>query len=166
MTPLEKLDLNQTRNQFELQFTPRGLVFFECAAREQLFGGAKQGSKTVTLCQKAAMLSHWYPGNRGMLMRQSFTDCRDSVIETFFKICPDDLILDHNKGEHKILIKTDGPPSTILYHGAGDVVARKAAEKRKGFILGWFGIDEATEVAQAVYDMINAQLTWTCPGWH
>ena len=139
----------------------RQMSFMRCATKEQLYGGAKRGGKSVALCMKAIMLSIGYPGNRGGLFRQDLTDLRDSLLVTFFQICPHGLILNHHQTHKIITINTGATPSHILYGGLGDA---HDVESVKGKEFGWFGIDEPSEVDPEAYRMLLAQLCWKLPG--
>src|SRR6476619_378944 len=131
--------------------------FIQCAEPEQLFGGSKSGGKSIGLCQKAVLLSMEFPGNRGLLCRKDFTDLRDSLLVTFFRVCPEELIQEHNQSARTITLKNG---STILYRGMGDL--HEKAEL-KGLEVGWFAIDEASEVPEENYLMLRAQLRWVLP---
>jgi len=145
------------------------LQFLNSAAREQLGGGAKRGGKGVIGSAKAIMLSVVFPGNRGMIGRQAFTDLRDSTLVTFFELCPPELIILHNKSEHRIVIRSTDPehPSEIIYRGLGEDSASTARsrskERAKSVELGWFWIDEASECSFDAYRQLLAQLCWRLP---
>lgn len=138
----------------------RQRLFVNCMARRQLYGGAKRGGKSVALCMKAIMLSVLYPGNRGGMFRQDLTDLRDSLLVTFFQICPPALILDHHQTHKQILLDTGAQPSVILYGGLGD---SHDVESAKGKEFGWYAIDEPSEVDRDAVRMLNAQLCWKLP---
>ena len=138
----------------------RQRLFINCAARRQLYGGAKRGGKSVALCMKGIMLSVLYPGNRGGLFRQDLTDLRDSLLVTFFQICPPELILNHHQTFKQITVDTGSTPSVILYGGLGDA---SDIESAKGKEFGWYGIDEPSEVDPEAVRMLRAQLCWRLP---
>lgn len=138
----------------------RQRLFLNCASRKQLYGGAKRGGKSVALCMKAIMLSVLYPGNRGGLFRKNLTDLRDSLLVTFFQICPRELILNHHQTYKQIMIDTGAEPSIILYGGLGDI---HDVESAKGKEFGWIGIDEPSEIDVETFLMLNAQLNWRLP---
>lgn len=144
--------------------------FLRCGAREQLYGGSKRGGKTVAGAAKAVYLSVLYPGNRGLIARQAFTDLRDSTLVTFFNLCPADLIHAHNRSSHQILLRTGQPGvySEIIYRGLGEdsetgVSSQKAKEKAKAIETGWFWVDEPSEVSFEAYRMMLSQLCWVLP---
>lgn len=141
--------------------------FFRSAAKEQLYGGSKRGGKTVAGCAKAIYLSFLFPGNRGMIARNAFTDLRDSTLVTFFALCPGELLADHNKSSHTITLRTRDPKvnSTIIYRGLGEdsLDTQRAKEKAKAIETGWFWIDEPSEVSFEAYRMMLSQLCWFLP---
>lgn len=150
--------------------------FIDRAEKEQLYGGAKRGGKSVALCQKAILVNVMFPGNRGLLARYNFTDLQDTTLNEFFEICPGELILNHHKGERSIVLRTVDDRSTIasgttkdgyspwasrqLYRGMGD---EEDFEKVKGISLGHFEIDEPSEVPLEQYLMLLAQLDHHLP---
>jgi PBSX family phage terminase large subunit len=135
--------------------------FINACEREQLYGGAKRGGKTVAGALKAVLLSVMFPGNRGLIARRDKTDLKDTSLNTFFEVCPPELILDHNKNDRLILVRTTEKPSTILYRGLGD---SSDVEKSKGLDLGWFWVDEPSEIEEDSYLMLRSQLNWVLPG--
>lgn len=145
----------------------RQAEFLQCGAHEQLYGGSKRGGKTVAGCAKGIYLSFLIPGNRGFILRNAFTDLRESTLTTFFQLCPPELIIDHNKTEHHILLKSVDPdkPSMIVYAGMGEQseFSPKAKEKAKSKESGWFWIDEPSEVNFDAFRMMLAQLCWFLP---
>lgn len=144
--------------------------------KEQLYGGAKRGGKSVWLCQKSIMLNVMFPGNRGLLSRYNFTDLVDTTLTEFFEVCPSDLILNHHKGDRTIVLRTTDPRCSVkttgtkdgyspyasrqLYRGLGDL---EDFEKVKGIALGHFEIDEPSEVPLDQYLMLLGQLDWVLP---
>lgn len=140
--------------------------------KEQLYGGAKRGGKTVWLGMKAAMLSYFFPGNKGLLARKVLGDVIATTLDEFFRTVPSELAWSGswedskswNKGEKLIRLKTIDPktPSVFFYRGLGEMT--KADEERvKSLTLGWFGIDEPTEVYEKTYLQLLAQLTHILP---
>lgn len=133
------------------------IKFMNAAEREQLFGGAKRGGKSVALCQKIIALSMAFPGNRGLLCRQNLTDLKDSTLVTFKQVCPPGLIARHHLGDRMITF-TNG--SYFIYRGVGDA---DELEKVKGIDLGWLAVDEPSEIEELTYLMLLAQFNWKLP---
>lgn len=135
-------------------------AFINAKEKEQVFGGSKRGGKTVAGSQKAILLSVLFPGNKGYILRQDLTDLKESTLETFLRICPPELILDHNHTERRIMIKTAGVPSKVIYSGLSD---QTDEESSKGKEAGWIWFDEPSEVKQGTYLMYLSQLCWELP---
>jgi PBSX family phage terminase large subunit len=143
--------------RFKIPPHKQQIIFMNSAKREQLFGGAKRGGKSVGIAQKIIALSMAFPGNRGLLARQNLTDLKDSTLVSFFQVCPPELIANHHLGDRKITF-TNG--SYFIYRGVGD---EKELEKVKGIDLGWLAIDEPSEIEESTYLMLIAQLNWKLP---
>lgn len=133
------------------------IKFMNAAEREQLFGGAKRGGKSVALCQKIIALSMAFPGNRGLLCRQNLTDLKDSTLVTFMQVCPPGLIARHHLGDRMVTFING---SYFIYRGVGD---EDELEKVKGIDLGWLAIDEPSEIEENTYLMLIAQFNWRLP---
>lgn len=144
------------------ELTRQQQIFMDADEREQLYGGAKRGGKTFAGCVKVWMLCYFYPGNRVGIFRKEGTDLRDSTLVTLFKVIPPELIYSHNKSERTIELLTSQPGvhSTIIYRGLGD---KDDYEKSKGIDLGGMWIDEPSEVEEAAFLMLRAQLNWVLP---
>jgi hypothetical protein len=168
MPDLSDLRLNwPPRNDGVRGPSDRQIKFFESGAREQLYGGSKRGGKTVGGCAKSIYVSYLFPGNRGFMFRNSFTDLRESTLTTFFNLCPGELIKRHHETNHWIDLYTLDPdhPSRIVYQGLGEEsqLSSKAKEKAKAKEAGWFWTDEPSETNFDAYTMMLAQLCWTLP---
>lgn len=143
--------------KFLIQPHKQQIKFMNAAHKEQLFGGAKRGGKSVAICQKIIALSMAFPGNRGILIRQNLTDLKDSTLVTFFQVCPRQLIARHHLGDRMVTF-TNG--SYFIYRGVGDA---DELEKVKGIDLGWLAIDEPSEIDILTYLMLLAQFNWKLP---
>lgn len=150
------------RREFYLGNPPgvKQTFFINAAEREQLIGGAKRGAKSVSLCQKLALMGITFPGNRLGLFRQDLTDLRESTLVTWDKIIPAELVLDHHQTHRLIYLRTNGKPSVLHYGGLGDI---HNVESAKGWEYGEFAVDEPSECAWDTIKMLLAQLCWTLP---
>ena len=149
-------------HEIRLTGFPRQWLFLDSTEPEQLYGGAKGGGKTWALCLKALMLALQYPGNRIGLFRQDLTDLKQSLLITFRRVCPYQLIIQENLTDHwfKIYTGDHSPPSWIVYGGLGD---QHEVESAKGKEFGAIGFDEPTEISISTYRMLRAQLRWRLP---
>jgi PBSX family phage terminase large subunit len=121
-----------------------------------LYGGAMGGGKSHGIALAGFVLSHEWPGNRGFVGRLDFTDLR----ETTYQSCLDlweatGLIAQHHKSEHWVRFKNG---SRVLF---GEL---KDAESWKSLNLGWFAIDEASEVPETSRLMMLSRLRLGLPG--
>jgi hypothetical protein len=141
--------------------TEQQTAFIMAAEREQLFGGAKRGGKTFSICAKILLLAINFPGNRLAFFRQDLTDLRESILVTWEKIVPRELILEHHQTHRYYKIRTNGEPSYVHYSGLGG--SGEDSEGAKGKEYGAFAIDEPTQVDPETYRMLRAQLCWVLP---
>lgn len=121
-----------------------------------LYGGAMGGGKSHGIAIAGLLLSHWWPNNRGFIGRLDFKDLRETTYKTCIEVWGDTgLLAQHNKNEHWVRF-TNG--SEVLF---GEL---KDEESRKSLNLGWYAIDEATEVPEASRLMLLSRLRWNLPG--
>jgi len=133
-----------------------------CATEQFLgYGGAMGGGKTRWLCEMGLLLSVKFPGNFGLLARQSGPALKLSTQEVFF----DEVLIKgsrewknlkakFNKSEGLLVLEALDPPSKIWFTGLDS----DNVERVKSLNLGWFGIDEATEVAESIFMMLCTRL--------
>jgi len=125
------------------------------------YGGAMGGGKTRWLCEMALLLSVKFPGNFGLIARQSGPALKLSTQEVFF----DEVLIPgskqwktlgakFNKSEGLLLLRALDPPSKVWFTGLDS----DNVERVKSLNLGFFGIDEATEVAEAIFMMLCTRL--------
>ena len=133
-----------------------------CATERFLgYGGAMGGGKSRWLCEMAKLLSIKYPGNLGVIARQSGPALKLSTQEVFFTevLVPGsqewkDLQCKFNKSEGLLYINALEPASRIWFTGLDS----DNTERVKSLNLGFFGIDEATEVTESIYMMLCTRL--------
>jgi phage terminase large subunit len=120
--------------------------------RYKLFGGAMGGGKTRWLCEEAKDLSMSYPGNRGVMCRWHLADFKNSTLKTLEECFPPEIIVSHNLAEHTITLING---SEIIYLGLSEA---ENVSKLKSMELGWFIIDEASEVPQDTFLLFQSRL--------
>ncbi|MHC1625558.1 MAG: phage terminase large subunit [Methermicoccaceae archaeon] len=132
-------------------------------AEEQFvgYGGAMGGGKTRWLCESALSLSIQYPGNFGIVARQSGPALRLTTMEVFFNetLRPGSrewkqLGAKFNKAEGVLLLGALDPVSKIWFTGLDS----DNVERVKSLNLGFFAIDEATEVSESIFLMLITRL--------
>jgi len=125
-------------------------------SRYKLFGGAMGGGKTRWLCEEAKDLSMSYPGNRGVMCRWHLADFKNSTLKTLEECFPPEIIKSHNLAEHTITLING---SEIIYLGLSEA---ENVSKLKSMELGWFVIDEASEVPQETFLLFQSRLRRKC----
>jgi hypothetical protein len=133
-----------------------------CAPEQFLgFGGAMGGGKSRWLCEAAKQFSVLFPGNFGVISRQSGVVLRVSTMEVFFnEVLPEGgdewraLGCHMNHSEGILEFRALNPVSKIWFTGLDN----DNVERIKSLNLGFFGIDEATEVSESIYLMLCTRL--------
>lgn len=109
--------------------------------------------KTMTAIAMGVKLSGMYPGNKGLILRQNFTDLRDSTMSDFN---------DYTRGKFKIKSQTKTAtipiqghePSQILFHHADEL-----SGVVQNINLGWFFIEQAEEFdTDEVFELLGGRL--------
>ena len=130
--------------------------FHKSSSKYKLIGGAMGGSKTYSGCAEAIQLSLDYPGNRGVICRKNRTVLKRTTLVTFFRVCPPELIKSYNKSDLEVTLINN---STILFLEA-DESKDPLFEKLKSLEIGWYFIDEASEVARGAHQALASRLRW------
>lgn len=139
------------------QPTPTQMKAHRALNRYKLFGGAMSGGKTRWLCEEAKDLSMRYPGNRGIMLRYHLTDFKNSTLKILLECLPLELIASHNQSEHLITLING---SEIMYMG---VAEQENVSKLKSMEVGWFAIDEASEVPKDTFLLLQSRLRRRLP---
>lgn len=121
-----------------------------------LFGGAMRGGKSVWGCNEGLQLSLDYLGNAGLICRWELSSLKRTTLKTLFQFLPPELIIRHNKAEGEIELITG---SLIFYMGLKPSREINALERLKSLELGWFFIDEATEIERRYFDLLKTRLS-------
>lgn len=126
----------------------------------KLYGGAMGGGKTFALCAEACALSFEYPGNRGYICRNELKSFKRTTL-----IALEEML--EKTGQVDVHHQTDGyfrlkNGSELWYGPLGD--DKKDIDKLKSMELGWFAIDEASEVSEKLYLMLVSRLRLKLPG--
>jgi len=111
-------------------------------------GGVGSG-KTTALVWEVILLSLEYPRNYGLVGRFTYPELRDTTMFEFFNICPDALIEDFVKTEHRVTFKNG---SVVIFRHLEE------PDKLKSLNLGFFAIDEMTETPENVFLMLQSRL--------
>lgn len=125
------------------------------------YGGAMGGGKTRWLCEMAKLLSAKFPGNLGVVARQSGPALKLSTLEVFQSevLVPGtpeykELGVKYHKGDGIFYFTALDPPSKIWFTGLDS----DNLERIKSLNLGFFCLDEATEIAESIFMMFQTRL--------
>lgn len=151
------IDLSQL---YDASKNPRQWEFHQATERYILYGGAYGGGKTACLINEGIALSIEFPGNRGFLCCKFLTDFRDNALKQLEKFLPNELIASHHKTERYFRLVNG---SVIMYGGLGnDAEAIKAISNMPE--LGWFGVDQAEQITEQQFLLLDGRLRLVLPG--
>lgn len=154
-----KGDAMQTSVISDYTPTATQAIAHRAKSRYKLFGGAMGGGKTRWLCEEAKDLSMSYPGNRGVMCRYHLQDFKNSTLKTLLECFPPEIIYSHNLAEHTITLING---SEIIYMGMSE---EENVSKLKSMEIGWFAIDESSEVPKEVFLLFQSRLRRRLPDY-
>jgi PBSX family phage terminase large subunit len=151
---------------------PTQAEFHQSKAKFKAFGGGWGCGKTKACCQEAIMLSLSVPNNRGVIGRNSYRELQDTTMATFFEeLEAYEKVIGHPLGDPRFGMSNGVPgfnESKMIYKFAppysSEVLFRyfegrwKEGEHLKSLNIGWFFIDEAIDVAYAIYRQLTGRL--------
>ena len=135
---------------------PQAKEFHASPARAKLAVGGKGSGKTLSMLMDALMLSFEYPGNVGLLGRETFGEVQEVLIDPLVAIVPAELVSEYPTAQKKKITFTNG---SVIYFRSLD-----EHRKFKGLNLGFFGIDELDAVTEEDWLQLVGQLR--LPGVH
>jgi len=138
---------------------PRQTEFHLCPSKYRLYGGAMSGGKTFAGCAEAIKQSLKYPGNRGLIGRATLRALRRTTLVSFFRICPPELIASYNKTDMEVTLVN----GSVIIFSELNRSADPRLEKIRSLELGWFFIDEASEVDGEYFAALTTRLRWMLP---
>jgi len=138
---------------------PKQAEAHRCRAKYLLFGGAMGGGKSYFLCAEAIKNAMMYNGNRLAIIRKELSVLRRTTLVSFFSICPPQLIKNYNQTRLEIIFVN----GSVLLFSDADIAKDPLLQKIKGLEIGWFGIEESSEISKSVYDILRTRLRWVLP---
>ena len=143
-------------------FLPGQIRFMQSVADELLYSGAFGAGKSRILCEKGMFLSLKYPNNFGLITRKRFNDLKFTTMDVFFR---DVLPKGMKKGTDYFWNATD---NIITFKNGSQIIFRGLDDPLKiaSMNLGWAGVDEATEISEYDWDMINGRLRLLATPFH
>jgi hypothetical protein len=137
---------------------PGQAAFHSSPALYKWYCGALGAGKSTTIVVESIFLSIEYPGNVGLIARDTLPQLRTTTQAAFFNILPSELLLDYNKLERKVLVRSSGKePSTIYFHPLDD------PERYKSLNLGFFAIDEGDCLQEEMFNILIGRLRHPLP---
>ena len=123
-------------------------------------------AKTTTGCIAGILHSLMYPGNVGYVARKVKLDLKDTTFDEFVEICErvPGLILKKLEGDEPELILASapkqGPGGSLMQGPPSKVIFRPlVSESKLGSLkLGWFLVDEASEVEEPIIHRLVERL--------
>ena len=106
--------------------------------------------KTLILCHK--IMQHLdYPDNYGLLGRLTYQELQDTTQQTFFDICPANLIKSYSRSEQRLYMKNG---SQLIFRHLDTV----SEAEIKSLNLGFFAIDQVEEIPENVFLGLQGRL--------
>lgn len=121
-----------------------------------LFSGGFGSGKTVSLVLKALLISQLMPKNFGLIGRLTYPELRDTTQKTFFEFCPPSWYAPENGG-----VWNKSENYVRLYNGSEIIFRHLDTISEKELLslnLGWFGIDQAEEIGEGVFQILQSRL--------
>lgn len=125
--------------------------FYYATARNQVFSGGFNNGKTFSGCLKAFTLLSSFPNYRMVIARQVRADLMRTTYQTFFKLCPPELIESDNKQEGFTVFKN----RSVAYWMHLDKVDEGSL---RGLEANSILVDQAEECEEKVYDVLDARI--------
>jgi PBSX family phage terminase large subunit len=127
---------------------PKQKTFLESPKRYVSYVGGFGSGKSIVGCWRSIILAMMYPGNLGIICRNTYPELRDTTMRTFFEECPEEIIHKFNKVENLLTfkpVKGSGKQSQIIFRSLDNY------EKFRSLEIGYFFIDEASEVKEEAF---------------
>lgn len=134
---------------------PAQAAFHASNAKYRLYAGGFGSGKTLCGCQEAIQLALRYPNNFGLVGAQTYPNLRDTTQRTFLEIVPHPVL----KGG-RLETAFNKSENSIEFYNGSVVIFRSMDDpnKYKSLNLGFFYIDEVSEVAEEIWMMLESRL--------
>jgi len=150
----------------KFRFTPQQEQFIQAEEDTVIFSGAVGAGKSRAIVLDAYKEAITHPGSRILITRKEYSSLRKSTMQTWYEVIPRSHVIDHNKSEHTIKLKTlneDGNltsenPSEVWYEGldkgAGDDYPKKIGSTEFSKVY----VDEGYELDQKTFEFLYTRL--------
>jgi len=137
---------------------PKQQEFHQCAKKYKAYVGGFGSGKTICGCVEAIKESVAWNNNFGVICRKTYQELRQTtVLELIEFLSVNNLLIRHNKSDHIIITKNiHNTESKILYLALEGTV--EAMKKIDSLNLGWFYIDEGSEIAVDYFRRLMGRL--------
>lgn len=126
-------------------------TFYYATARNQCFSGGFNNGKSFIGCLKAITLLTTFPNYRIAIARQTRADLMKTTYQTFFKICPREIIETDNKQDGITIFKN----GSQIYWMHLDKVDESTL---RGLEVNSVLVDQAEEIEEKVDDILDARV--------
>lgn len=117
-----------------------------------LYSGGMGSGKTLIGCITTIILAILYPGDY-LVCRLFNPELKITTYRTLLALCPKELIVEHRVADQILRIKSQGgKTSDIIFRGLEE------AEKHKSLNLNAAYIDEASQVPEAAFTLLQSRL--------
>lgn len=130
---------------------PQQREFYFDRSRNICFSGGFNNGKTWVGCLKTLTLCATFPKFRAVIARLKFTDLRKTTMQTFFGMCPPELIAGHNDQAGVTTFKN----GSLIYWMHLDAVD---VNSLRGLEINSIFIDQAEEIDEATYWIMDSRL--------
>jgi hypothetical protein len=138
--------------QLTVEFKNNGQrQFYYSTARNQTFSGGFNNGKSFIGCMKAISLLFTFPNYRMIIAREKYTDLKRTTMQTFFKMCPTELVASHNE-QDGLTVFTNGSMVWWLHLDKVDENTLRGIEPNSVLV------DQAEETQEKVYDVLDGRV--------
>lgn len=138
----------------DLQVTfrsPEQEAFYYATQRNQCYSGGFTNGKSYGGCLKAVTLATTFANSRGIIARQVAADLKRTTMETFFKICPREIIESHNNQDGLTILKNRSRINWLHLDKVEESTLR-------GIEPNWVLVDQAEETEEKTYDVLDSRV--------
>ena len=137
-----------TTNVTQLQFWPAQKEFFETGPQPVIFLGGVGAGKTWIGILKMLYLLDMYPGSRGAIVRQRFSQLKRTTAATLWKMLPRDQVARRNDNEGFVVLKNGS--EILLRHLDRD----DSIDDLKSLELNFAYVDQMEDLSAIAWDTL------------
>lgn len=123
--------------------------FHSSSNRHTCLAGGLGSGKTVAMVEELKILALENPGFTYLIGRKTLPSLRDTTMKTFFARMEDGLIKRHDKTHNVVTLVNN---SQFIFRPLDDM------EKMKSLEIGGFGVDEANEIDQDMFNTLKSRV--------